>query len=91
MKLRLNRSEISAVIRRPILGICLGHQCIGSRGTYGTCTSPMHARSSRITHDGRGSKTSPRRLDTSQLANNPCGSSMPTERSRITRKRFKRS
>lgn len=42
--------------RVPLLGICLGHQCIGS--VFGGCVArarrPMHGRSSTVTHDGRG-------------------------------------
>ena len=49
------------VVRRfgpaiPILGVCLGHQCIGT--AYGAgivrATRPMHGKASRIHHDGRG-------------------------------------
>ncbi|HEY7896217.1 MAG TPA: aminodeoxychorismate/anthranilate synthase component II [Gemmatimonadaceae bacterium] len=49
------------VIRRfgasiPILGVCLGHQCIGA--AYGAeivrARSPMHGKTSRIHHDGGG-------------------------------------
>ncbi|WP_027527287.1 aminodeoxychorismate/anthranilate synthase component II [Bradyrhizobium sp. Ec3.3] len=42
--------------RLPILGICLGHQCIGSvfGGTVARARRPMHGRSSYVTHDGRG-------------------------------------
>ncbi|MBB4342987.1 anthranilate synthase component II [Rhizobium leguminosarum] len=40
----------------PILGICLGHQCIGS--VYGLTVeradTPMHGRASHIVHTGRG-------------------------------------
>jgi para-aminobenzoate synthetase component 2 len=42
--------------RVPILGICLGHQCIGSAfgGRVARARRPMHGRSSWITHNGRG-------------------------------------
>lgn len=49
------------VVRRfgattPILGVCLGHQCIGA--AYGAgivrAARPMHGKVSRIHHDGRG-------------------------------------
>lgn len=40
----------------PILGVCLGHQCIGA--AYGAeivrARSPMHGKTSRIHHDGSG-------------------------------------
>ncbi|WP_234685214.1 anthranilate synthase component II [Bradyrhizobium monzae] len=42
--------------RVPLLGICLGHQCIGSvfGGGVARAHRPMHGRSSYVTHDGRG-------------------------------------
>ncbi|MHB0773423.1 anthranilate synthase component II [Bradyrhizobium sp. 1.29L] len=42
--------------RVPILGICLGHQCIGTvfGGGVARARRPMHGRSSYVTHDGRG-------------------------------------
>lgn len=42
--------------RVPILGICLGHQCIGSvfGGRVARARRPMHGRSSYITHSGQG-------------------------------------
>ncbi|MDA9464791.1 anthranilate synthase component II [Bradyrhizobium sp. CCBAU 53415] len=42
--------------RVPILGICLGHQCIGSvfGGRVARARCPMHGRASHITHNGRG-------------------------------------
>ncbi len=51
----------TAVIRHfgariPILGVCLGHQCIGA--AYGAeivrARQPMHGKTSRIHHDGSG-------------------------------------
>ncbi|MGY4257617.1 para-aminobenzoate synthetase component 2 [Bradyrhizobium sp. USDA 4516] len=42
--------------RIPVLGICLGHQCIGSM--FGGCVvrarHPMHGRGSHVTHEGGG-------------------------------------
>jgi anthranilate synthase component 2 len=50
-----------AVIRRfgptiPILGVCLGHQCIGAAYGAGIVRAgrPVHGKPSRIQHDGRG-------------------------------------
>jgi anthranilate synthase/aminodeoxychorismate synthase-like glutamine amidotransferase len=48
------------VVRRfsgkiPILGVCLGHQCIGyvNDGTVGRAELPMHGKTSLVHHDGR--------------------------------------
>ena len=42
--------------RLPILGVCLGHQCIGQAfgAAIGAAGEIMHGKSSQIEHDGKG-------------------------------------
>ncbi|MGI8492460.1 MAG: anthranilate synthase component II [Acidimicrobiales bacterium] len=41
--------------RVPVLGVCLGHQCIGAAfGGQVVTTAVMHGKTSEISHDGRG-------------------------------------
>jgi anthranilate synthase/aminodeoxychorismate synthase-like glutamine amidotransferase len=42
--------------KMPILGVCMGHQCIGEAfgATVGGAGEIMHGKSSRIEHDGKG-------------------------------------
>jgi anthranilate synthase/aminodeoxychorismate synthase-like glutamine amidotransferase len=47
-------AELGAKI--PVLGVCLGHQCIGQAfgATIGPAPELMHGKTSPVSHDGRG-------------------------------------
>ena len=42
--------------RLPVLGVCLGHQCVGEAfgGSVGAAGEIMHGKTSLVHHDGRG-------------------------------------
>jgi len=55
----VTRPVIRALAERsgpPLLGVCLGHQCIADvlGGEVGRSRSPLHGRVATVTHDGRG-------------------------------------
>jgi len=48
--------ELCRIARVPLLGVCLGHQCLVEAfgGTVGRAQRVRHGKTSPITHDGRG-------------------------------------
>lgn len=46
----------AAAIDLPVLGVCLGHQCLAAAwgGEVVEADRPLHGRATEVTHDGRG-------------------------------------
>jgi anthranilate synthase/aminodeoxychorismate synthase-like glutamine amidotransferase len=52
----LNAIHLAIELKKPLLGVCLGHQCLGAAlgASISRIHPPLHGKTSSIMHDGQG-------------------------------------